>query len=103
MKNISKILADTFYFRYIAEIFILNFGGITSICGSLVSKAKVWIKVCNSQSRGPACFPTTPLIHKPYSHTHAVVVSICAKYIIPHKSFDIGADTRRKHLAELQL
>jgi hypothetical protein len=50
MKNISKLLANRWEFRYIAEIFISNVGGITAICSIRVPNEKVWIKVCNSHS-----------------------------------------------------
>ncbi len=32
-------------FTYIAEIFISNSDGITTICGKRISNEKVWIKV----------------------------------------------------------
>ena len=38
-------------FTVIAEIFILNSGGITTICGNRISNEKVWIKVCNVNSQ----------------------------------------------------
>jgi hypothetical protein len=32
-------------------MFIFEFGEISTICGSKISSAEVWIKVCNSHSK----------------------------------------------------
>jgi len=50
MKNISKLLANSWRFRYIADTLIFDFGEIATICGSRISSAEVWIKVCNPHS-----------------------------------------------------
>jgi len=52
MKKRSKHFGGMSEFTYIAEIFISNSGGITTICGSRISREEVWIKVCNAQSEG---------------------------------------------------
>ena len=38
------------YSKFIADTFIFEFGEITTIYGSRISTAKVWIKVCNVHS-----------------------------------------------------
>jgi hypothetical protein len=50
MKRRSKHFGGVADFTSIAEIFISNSGGITTICGKRISNEKVWIKVCNSHS-----------------------------------------------------
>ena len=50
MKRRSKHFGGMPEFTSIAEIFISNFGGITTICGNRISNEKVWIKVCNVKS-----------------------------------------------------
>jgi hypothetical protein len=45
-----QIFGDIQDFTSIADIFISNSGGITTICRSRISNEKVWIKVCNANS-----------------------------------------------------
>jgi len=45
-----QVFGDVQDFTSIAEIFISDPGGITTICGSRISNTKVWIKVCSPQS-----------------------------------------------------
>jgi len=42
---IWQVFGDIQDLTYIAEIFILNFGGTTTICGNRILNEKVWIKV----------------------------------------------------------
>ena len=46
-----QIYGDIQDFTSIAEIFMSNSGGVTTICDSRISNEKVWIKVCNVNFR----------------------------------------------------
>jgi hypothetical protein len=47
MKRRSKHFGGMSEFTSIADTFIFEFGEIATICGSRISSAEVWIKVCN--------------------------------------------------------
>jgi hypothetical protein len=46
--SICQIFRDILKLTSIAETFISGFSEITTICGSAISNAEVWIKVCNT-------------------------------------------------------
>ena len=52
MKRRSKRFGGVPEFTYIAEIFISNSGGITTICGNRISNEEVCIKVCYMKTKG---------------------------------------------------
>ena len=54
MRIVTEVLLARLKLKSIAEILIANSGEIHTTCGNRFTKEKVWIKVCNLQSRGPA-------------------------------------------------
>jgi hypothetical protein len=67
MKRRSKHFGGMSEFTSIADTLIFEFGEIATICGSRISSAEVWIKVCNSQSRGPARTSDHQDVNVPYN------------------------------------